>query len=75
MVHIKTNTSKFKYVNNTNVIRRNNVAKKYQGIASVALIKPTAYRKVANGCWYVYHFLMKHEPMASQSTNYYKRRI
>ena len=73
MVHIKTNTSKFKYVNNTSKVRKTNVAEKYQGIRS-SMLKPTAYKDAAGNCWYIYKYLIGHDPGLASSTNYYKRR-
>ena len=69
----KSDTSFFKGRRNISSVRKNNVAAKYKGIRP-AMLKPTAYKEASGDRWYVYKFLIGHDPTIRSSVNFYKRR-
>ena len=69
----KSDTSFFKGRRNISSERKHNLATKYKGIRP-AISKPTAYKEASGDCWYVYKFLIGHDPTIKSSVNFYKRR-
>ena len=52
-------------------LRINSVPEQYRQMAP-AMVKTTAYKEVAQDCWWVYRYLLNNVPFGS--VDYYKKR-